>query len=366
MFPNHHLLFPLIISLSLFILTTTTTPIEELNKLIPNLTQTEIPSKSFALQINSNSPVEDKYILEQLLIDSQPIYFLAIFDGHGGAELSTYASTHVVSFFTSFYSIQPDCSSFEDKIITSLKESLYKIETTYYDQSLTQFHQGNTKVSSIGTCALISIITKHKIFIANIGDSKSKIYSLHNNQYSITKGNVVHNARKRTEQTRLVNEYPNEPDIYMCVNRKACYVKGRLQTTRSLGDFHLKHKEFISERSLYYSHYKSINTTRLPYVLSYPDIKVFDITKQDEYVVIASDGLWDNVKGWEVGNVLLESKGDVKYKAYSIVSLCLKKVAGMAKMKVDDVVKIPYGKKRRKVHDDITMILFDLKEMKLS
>ena len=35
-------------------------------------------------------------------------------------------------------------------------------------------------------------------------------------------------------------------------------------------------------------------------------------------------------------------------------------------MKVDDVVKIPYGKRRRKVHDDITMILFDLKEMKLS
>ena len=361
-----HLPFPLVISLSLFLLTIANTSIETIINLLPNITQTEIPSKSLVLQINSNSPVEDKYILEQLFINSQPIYFLAIFDGHGGAELSTYASTHIISFFTSFYSIQPDCSSFEDKIITSLKESFYKIEATFYEQSLPQFSQGNTKVSTIGTCALISLITQHKIFIANIGDSKSKIYSLHSNKYSITKGNDVHNARKRTEQTRLVNEYPNEPDIYVCVHKKSCYVKGRLQPTRSLGDFHLKHKEFNTERSLYNSHHKSINETRMPYVLSYPDIKVFDITKQDEYLVVASDGLWDNVKGWEVGDVLLENKGNITHAAYSIVSLCLKKVAGMAKMKVEDVFKIPYGKRRRKVHDDITMILFDLKEMKLS
>ena len=360
MFPTHYL--P-VISLSLFLLATSATPIEALSKLIPNLTQTEIPSKSIALQINSNSPVEDKYILEELTLNSQPIYFLAVFDGHGGAQLSTYASAHVVSLFTSLYSIQPDCSSFEDKIVTSLRESLHKLETAFYTQSLPQFAQGNTKVSFIGTCALISIVTKEKIFIANVGDSKAKIYSLsHNDKYTITKGNVVHNARKRTEQTRLTKEYPNERDIYICVNRKSCYVKGRLQPTRSLGDFHLKYKAFNTKEALY----NSINEASLPYVLAFPDIKVFDITKQDEYLVVASDGLWDNMKGWEVGRVLLHNRGNVTNAALAIASSCLTKAAGMAKMSVEDMLKIPYGKRRRKVHDDITMIVFDLKEMKLS
>lgn len=70
-----------------------------------------------------------------------------------------------------------------------------------------------------------------------------------------------HNAKIKREQEKLKAEHPNEPDVIMCKSKNSCYVKGmstslfcilcsevncsgRLQPTRSLGDFHLKHSEF--------------------------------------------------------------------------------------------------------------------------
>jgi pyruvate dehydrogenase phosphatase len=56
-----------------------------------------------------------------------------------------------------------------------------------------------------------------------------------------------HNAREEYEKERLASEHPGEPDIVICkpnTSPAACYVKGRLQPTRALGDGYLKDKRF--------------------------------------------------------------------------------------------------------------------------
>lgn len=55
-----------------------------------------------------------------------------------------------------------------------------------------------------------------------------------------------HNAREPRERQRLGREHPGEADIVVCKpgNPSACYVKGRLQPTRALGDAYLKVSEF--------------------------------------------------------------------------------------------------------------------------
>lgn len=52
------------------------------------------------------------------------------------------------------------------------------------------------------------------------------------------------NACSKSEQIRLRKQFPLEPDIVVCRanNPNAWYVKNRLQPTRALGDFELKHK----------------------------------------------------------------------------------------------------------------------------
>lgn len=96
--------------------------------------------------------------------------------------------------------------------------------------------------------------------------------------------NLRLNAGEKFEQARLFKQFPSESDIVVC--QGACYVKGRLQPTRSLGDFYLKYKEY--------------NFTRLkvftgPYIDHMPLITHFPLTSKHDYLLLASDGLWDEL-----------------------------------------------------------------------
>ena len=61
----------------------------------------------------------------------------------------------------------------------------------------------------------------------------------------------------------------------------SCYVKGRLQPTRSLGDLRLKHSEFNNPEKFTTEHdYQSqLKVFTGPYITWEPEIKVFDLKK---------------------------------------------------------------------------------------
>ena len=63
-------------------------------------------------------------------------------------------------------------------------------------------------------------------------------------------------------------------------------MKGRLQPTRSIGDYHLKKRE----------EWKGPGEFRGPYLTHEPEISVYEVKKEDRYILIGSDGLWDFVK----------------------------------------------------------------------
>ena len=347
-----------------------------INKLIPSLIKINIPNKAIALQVNANNPVEDKFIMQKITLSNNSnnnnnnnAYFLAVFDGHGGYQLSEYVTHHLVDNFKKAFSMQPEHTSLEDKIITSLHSSFNTIETNFYNDSLINYVKGNGRLATVGSCALVAVVANHKLYIANLGDSKARIFSRdNNNAYNIIKGSVVYNARKKFEQERLVKEFPNEHNIYVCSKPDACYVKGRLQPTRTFGDFHLKYSEFnahISNKENSTQYKKQITNFKGPYISAIPDIKVFDLTERDDYLLLASDGLWDNLKSREVKKLLHKGEDDIEKLSYSILGLCLNKAATNANMKIEDMLNIKVGKMRRNIHDDITMILFDLRSSNL-
>jgi pyruvate dehydrogenase phosphatase len=66
--------------------------------------------------------------------------------------------------------------------------------------------------------------------------------------------------------------------------------------TRSFGDFRLKQREFnFHQFTQEYGFRRPIPTFTGPYITHEPDIQVFDLTKEDRYLVLASDGLWDEM-----------------------------------------------------------------------
>lgn len=104
------------------------------------------------------------------------------------------------------------------------------------------YKMGFGNVGKIGACALVAVVSGNKVYAANAGDSQGLLISENNeaNDFSFTKLNKKLNANSKKEQQRLLKAFPLDKNIFHCKRGlKSCYVKGRLQPTRSFGDFYL-------------------------------------------------------------------------------------------------------------------------------
>ena len=97
-----------------------------------------------------------------------------------------------------------------------------------------------------GSCALVCVVANNKVYAANAGDSLGIIVENVDGKMKFTDLNRELNANKAFEKERLRKMFPHEDDIVVRKkeNETSCYVKGRLQPTRSIGDLRLKFPEF--------------------------------------------------------------------------------------------------------------------------
>lgn len=93
--------------------------------------------------------------------------------------------------------------------------------------------------------------------------------------------------------------------LVRCKHATSCYVKGRLQPTRSLGDFYLKYKSFNGKKPSKDNPYSVSDPNRSrhikepydpPYITSTPEIFTHKLHyKNDKFLILATDGLWDEL-----------------------------------------------------------------------
>ena len=115
-------------------------------------------------------------------------------------------------------------------------------------------------MAKVGSCVLIALKKDDRLIISNCGDCRAVLGSSEHQQqhqqqqqhatdylqkpFYATRINRDHNCRVPYEQLQLQLKHPKEDNLVVCKNSHACYVKGRLQLTRSLGDAYLKYPEF--------------------------------------------------------------------------------------------------------------------------
>lgn len=157
----------------------------------------------------------------------------------------------------------------------------------------------NRKIRNVGTCALTIVIYNKKIYAANSGDSEAIAVSQGKNlQITYTELNERLSVNNPAERERLKKEFPYDDDIVVEDQSGTFYMKGRLQPTRALGDYHLK-----------YGHlYKGKGAFHGPYIKCEPDIKIFPILSDYKTIVVASDGVWDFLNKNLVASTSLKSK----------------------------------------------------------
>jgi pyruvate dehydrogenase phosphatase len=110
-----------------------------------------------------------------------------------------------------------------------------------------------------------------------------------------------HSARSRLEErTRILGEHKDEPDCVQFIPKSGSwYVKGTLQVTRAIGDLFLKDRWFSQALPEHVKPYVGGHLKTPPYVSVSPDVVQVNLTARDKMLVIASDGLWDELSNEE-------------------------------------------------------------------
>ncbi|VWU50068.1 protein phosphatase PPM8, putative, partial [Hepatocystis sp. ex Piliocolobus tephrosceles] len=246
-----------------------------------------------------NKDVDDQtlFATKGIMKQKQFLYF-GVVDGHGGNLISDiikrWLSYYVKKKLLKKIKKKKDGKLDKEDIIHSLRFAHLSLENSIYLHAKDYLNKGFLRFGTIGSCSISVLIDKENYYVANLGDSK--IILIRSKSYVLL--NHIHNAGKVREQIRLVNEHPNDDDIIICKNRvktfasylgnsnfiqinknnikynpkfeTPCYVKGRLQCTKSFGDYHLKSKLFAYDK--YNNKYLVSKPHSFPYVNADPEI----------------------------------------------------------------------------------------------
>ena len=329
---------------------------------------------AFGAQLGANAPCEDAFFIQNITLLNYEGIFLSVFDGHGGDKLSKYANLLLYPYFLESFNLNKFEPNLNRRIILSLKQAYERIEHEFLKIAFNERLNHNYLYSQVGACAISAIIINKKIFVANLGDSKARLFYISNKriknkndveEIKVKKLSKVFNIRKKSEQIAYRAKFPKDKDIIQCYDPKACYVKGALQPTRTLGDYSLKYLYFnlndISDNSLYEKYQKYFNG---PYISSVPDIQILDIKNNFKYLIMGTDGLWDVVKSREIASIINTKYDDAKNITYELMNLAMIKYSLENNMNGNylDILKTPNGRERRNMHDDITIITCDLRK----
>ncbi len=241
--------------------------------------------------------MEDFHYIKALLIKKIACSYFGLFDGHSGKEVGMYLMENLHKILHQKIK--------EENINNEILKQIVINSFEQIDQEINLKNFRN-ETGSTGTILLLykdpSSPSNKSFLCANVGDSKA---------YLITKSEMI--LLTKDHKCCDANEVKRIRDKGGIVFRERVF--GTLMLTRSFGDKEMKKYG----------------------VLSTPDIYIKNVEKDDLFIVIASDGVWDVV---EENEILKMTKEGISSNDFS------KKIVNLAK--------------ERDTHDNISCIVIKL------
>ncbi|TKX23152.1 protein phosphatase 2C-like protein 2 [Elsinoe australis] len=264
-------------------------------------------SVSHSCGIASNSPCEDHATAGEVADPetNKPTWaFFSIFDGHAGGLTATFlekALHHVV--FDRIDNVKNQGLAIADRV----KKAFVDVDDVIFKAAKAELADPNPGAESqltiqyaiSGSCALMALIDQSTdtLYVANTGDSRAVLGRYSSGSYKAHALSTDHTGFNANEVARIEAEHPGETGI---IDPASGRIFG-LAVVRAFGDARWKwddatnmdaHKRFWGPKPRPGGVVKTP-----PYVTAEPEVSETKIVrgKQGDFVIMASDGLWDHL-----------------------------------------------------------------------
>lgn len=189
--------------------------------------------------------------------------FFAVYDGHAGHEAAEYLENHLLS-----YVLSAQAEELRERPLSALSAAVNRAE----HEITSRFMAARCNA---GSTLLALLLIDDKLHIANVGDSRAVL----------VKGTEAQQLTRDHKPACSVEQQRIEADDPAAEITCDGYMYGELAVARAIGSAHLKRDP--SKRAL----------------IPTPDLISVQLSKEDDFVVLATDGLWDRVDNAEMVRV---------------------------------------------------------------
>ncbi|TSS97555.1 Protein phosphatase 1L [Bagarius yarrelli] len=228
--------------------------------------------------------MEDRFeVLTDLTNRSHPSIF-AIFDGHGGEAAADYVKAHLPeSLRQHLQAYEREKKESQPSYASILEQRILAIDRDMVEKFSASHEEA-------GTTCLVALLSDRELTVANVGDSRGVLCDKDGNAVALSHDHKPYQLKERKRIKRAGG--------FISFNG-SWRVQGILAMSRSLGDYPLKN---------------------LNVVVPDPDVLTFDLDKlQPEFMILASDGLWDAFNNEEAVRFVRERLDEPHFGAKSIV-----------------------------------------------
>ncbi|XP_012471628.1 probable protein phosphatase 2C 25 [Gossypium raimondii] len=204
--------------------------------------------------------MEDRFSASVELQGDTKQAIFGIFDGHGGAKAAEFAAQKLEKNILDQVITRRDKTA----VLDAVKQGYLKTDAEFF-----------TEDNAGGTCCLTALIQNGDLVVSNAGDCRA-VLSRSGTAEPLTSD---HRPSREDERSRIQNL-----GGYVDLCRGVWRIQGSLAVSRGIGDRHLKQ-----------------------WVIAEPETKIVSIKPDCEFLILASDGLWDKVSNQEAVDIVRPS-----------------------------------------------------------
>nr|WNA21413.1 protein phosphatase 2C [Hemerocallis fulva] len=195
--------------------------------------------------------MEDRFRVDLDLRGDPQLAFFGIFDGHGGNKAAEFASENMGK-------------NILDEVMC---EGINNVEDAIMNGYLKTDSEFLKEGVGSGACCVTAFVKKGDLIVSNAGDCRA-VLSVSGAAEALTSD---HHPSREDERERIENL-----GGYVDFCRGLWRLQGCLAVSRGIGDSHLKE-----------------------WVIPHPETRTLKIKPEFEFLILASDGLWDKVSNQE-------------------------------------------------------------------